>query len=724
MNRFTFIDTSQLTDIESDIDLRIRNSSNSAQSEEIDQPEETDLPTTSILSTNNGRWCSDDQADLLLRPPDPSQSQLAKMALHFVLSSPITPEAQGIGYVEVSSVTWLLLRALVYKIIKALQQCVTDTEPHPEIASAAPLNSFLLKKKKKKNSHQKFMNQPRFASASTTTTASSSSSSTQQQDAWNTFTRFSDKIGLEGIQMISLLPPSTNIPDWAQSNAARPTVAIQNKCIAIVFDGSSHARAFAKRMTDPTAAGYRCTYHPSQPGVEILFIGDIIHIFKRYRNNLIASKIYVAPDVIENAQTPTPLRVPFFQPITLELYRQLREVDKKSILSICRLSEAAVNLTPRTKQSFPFAKELLGQRTQILLDRLEKREPIGSPRAHLIRGAKTASHFACRLICRTRSRWVLNTSQHRSHAAKQLLQLKDEFYQWRLRNIRFHSALIEEDQRLGNLNTEFSFGMKQDVPGFFDANFTFDLVTTLAGLARLCYYLPEVCLRLITTDVVESLFSTVRSVVRGGGQLNVASHRWSVKRAYILRLNLFGYLGEGITRTQSLANFLVNSVEKKMPQPISVQFISPSLAFVQSAEITEEDRAIFRYVSGWMLHVLLKNFEDDQLADLIECFIGRLIKSVPKFESFIGRLIINLHCAMLKNKEWEKIHPQLVEFLERTCAGDFQTCFHGADYAVFKMICQKTTSMFLADRLRRNKVIGSKSFRNALPESKPIKIST
>ena len=262
------------------------------------------------------------------------------------------------------------------------------------------------------------MKQTLFASVSgVTPPASSNTVAPQQGDAWSTFTKFSDKIGLEVIEMISLLPPVSNIPAWAESNALRPTVATQNKCIAVVFDGSSHARAFARRMADITNDGYRCAYHPAQPGVEIIFMGDIIHIFKRYRNNLIKSKINIAPHVDENSASPDYMHVPFLQPITLQLYRQLLEADNNSILSICRVSKAAVELTSRTKQSFPLAKQLLGQRTQILLDHLEKRELVGSPRAHLIRGAKTASHFACRLLCRTRSRWVLNTAQHRSHAA-------------------------------------------------------------------------------------------------------------------------------------------------------------------------------------------------------------------------------------------------------------------------------------------------------------------
>ena len=80
--------------MESDIDLIIRNRTASLQSDVPDEP----IPAAEY--TNNGRWCSDTDADDILRPPDPSEAKLAKMALHFVLSSPITPEAQALGFLR------------------------------------------------------------------------------------------------------------------------------------------------------------------------------------------------------------------------------------------------------------------------------------------------------------------------------------------------------------------------------------------------------------------------------------------------------------------------------------------------------------------------------------------------------------------------------------------------------------------------------------------------
>ena|SRR3989338_3861829 len=61
--------------------------------------------------------------------------------------------------------------------------------------------------------------------------------------------------------------------------AERPLQHIQkknfrNRIDCIVFDGSSHARAFLLRVCTEKVGGYRSTLHPSQPAVEINFIGD------------------------------------------------------------------------------------------------------------------------------------------------------------------------------------------------------------------------------------------------------------------------------------------------------------------------------------------------------------------------------------------------------------------------------------------------------------------
>lgn len=101
----------------------------------------------------------------------------------------------------------------------------------------------------------------------------------------------------------------------------------------------------------------------------------------------------------------------------------------------------------------------------------------------------------------------------------------------------------------------------------------------------------EVCLRLLTTDAVESLFSTIRAVAGGGGQLNVASHRWATRKAYIVRLNLFGYLGSTVSRDQALATFIVNASPNATQSRPRIELELPSISAIESKEINDQERA-------------------------------------------------------------------------------------------------------------------------------------
>ena len=214
-----------------------------------------------------------------------------------------------------------------------------------------------------------------------------------------------------------------------------------------------------------------------------------------------------------------------------------------------------------------------------------------------MRISKTASDFACR---RTQSRWVLNTPEFRLQACQQLIQLTLEFLEWwnKIGNfiIPWLQRIVGEEYW-----TQISvFPLRKAISfWFFDGTFEFDLCFTLAGLARLCYLLPRICLRLITTDAVESLFSTILSVVGGGGQLYVSSHRWATKRAYMLRLNLFGYIGEGVSRHQALATYLVNATQKPPPMGELPDLILPSSCVIYSRSISEATRPIVRFSIFW-----------------------------------------------------------------------------------------------------------------------------
>ena len=753
-NHFIFVQPNQLSELECDPEIYI--AVNSSKSQSSHQPEDEEstppsAPSSSSQPTGLTLWCSDTEAQATLSNDDTQDTTTAKMALHFVLTSPSNNSAQGIGYIECRSVTWQLLRALLFKIIQACNmkrnQFIAQTQPpasshgtsaeipSPSLMSSGSRSSCLKKRSKKRkkrlitptsfresqSGEENESSQttatpsvPFEASSDQTTAIPSVLSSEVSSDAWARFIRFTEKVGLEGVDFISLVPtPTIPWPLWI--NGPPPSIDVERRIVAIVFDGSSHARAMIRKISLERIGGYRSAVHPSQPAVEIIMIGDMIHLFKRYRNNMTRGRIMISPDEVELAHGVFPQF--YILPLNLELYKELIDVDRQSILSISQISDAAVNLSPRTKQSFPLAKQLLAPRTQMIFQLLQDRALAQGdrPRAHLMRCAKTVSDFGWRLLCRTRSRWVLNTLDSRRQAARQLLQLRFEFMEWKRKNNAFYRVLISDDRRRGIMQSDFRFPkQRSDTLGFFDPTFEFDMKFTLAGLARLCFTLNEVCLRLLTTDAVESLFSTIRAVAGGGGQLNVASHRWATRKAYIVRLNLFGYLGSTVSRDQALATFIVNASPNATQSRPRIELELPSISAIESKEINDQERAIIRYISGWVLNSLLKNFRDEKLGTLLQCFVGKLIRPVTLFQNFIEMLVKRLHAVIARNPDHPEMLDTLIDYLRTSCTSEFTRHFSGFDDAVFEMILQKVSSMFVADRLRRKKIYGSKSFRNGL----------
>jgi len=710
LNQFVFISPEDLAgfDCDSEVYLRVTSTTSTMTGPEIDP----------VDSQPARGWCTDGEAEAFLAMQTQNH-QNAKMALHFMLTTPSSAAAQGIGYVECVSVTWEHLRALIYRIIAACNQHrnsmsteANPTDPLPTDLHQPPPKNLLKKNRKKKRTID--------------ISKSATHTSTVENDSWSPFTRFHQRMGLEGVDFLSLVPNPLVFSPWAREesetttitpeiSAPTPSMDLRNRIVAICFDGSSHARAFVRRVSQDGIGGFRYSIHPSQPGVEIIMLSDIVHLFKRYRNNMLRDRIFIAPKPAE--RPPGQPLQSFLLSVNKKLYKELVETDHHSILSVSRVAAAAIDPSSRTKQSFPLAKQLLNPRTQIIFQMLENQalQASNHPRVHLMKVAKTVSDFGFRLLSRTRSRWVLNTLEHRRNACQQLLQLKLEFHEWKKRNDAFYNELKNEDRARGLMGTEFTFpDQRGDCLGFFDRNFEFDLCFTLAGLARLCMNLNEICLRLLTSDSVESLFSTIRAVAGGGGQLNIASHRSATRRAYILRLNMFGYIGEGIARNQALATYLANVAKSARAQAATPQIILPSLTFIQSTEITPEERCIIRYISGWMLHLLLKKFTDEKLGNLIECFTGRLIRAIPRFDGFIERLIIQIHAVLHHNQEHQMTHETLVDYLRRNFRSDFSSDFSNFDEEVFELIIRKVASMFLADKLRRKKIYGSKSFRNGL----------
>ena len=289
-------------------------------------------------------------------------------------------------------------------------------------------------------------------------------------------------------------------------------------------------------------------------------------IIKRFRNNILARKIFLAPKLNEIPEGRTVFD--YTTPFSKEFYLKIVAADSTSIVSIARLPEAAIKLTPRTKQSFPLAKSLFNGRTQLTLDLLEAqaRREKDFATEYSAYTAKAVSNWANMLLARTRSRVVLD-GVYRNKASQQIYELYSQFTEWRRRNVSFSA-------RISALNPDFPLILpnqkqRDTTYGFFDKTFCQDLSMTLLGLSILSVSSPQICLRFITTDCLESFFSTIRSCTKaGGGQLTVRAHRLAARRAVLARVHMLSYLGDMIPRKQPLINEIIG---KKKESPIQSQ---------------------------------------------------------------------------------------------------------------------------------------------------------
>src|SRR3989338_3854948 len=158
------------------------------------------------------------------------------------------------------------------------------------------------------------------------------------------------------------------------------------KIVALIFDGSSHARSFshifgasflrydssgrlwAKRTceNDLRLVGFE---HPLQPDHPVFCLGDLIHILKRVRNSLMKDKAYLffAPleaelhELCSRIQTLYPHRPSEEFDATLKqfwryhssrvgkgLYEEILGAEDGRFLSLSRLTLSCIHLTSRT----------------------------------------------------------------------------------------------------------------------------------------------------------------------------------------------------------------------------------------------------------------------------------------------------------------------------------------------------------------------------------------
>ena len=634
-------------------------------------------------------WMTEARATEILSNQQASEKP-AKMALHFVLSSVSSTTVQAIGYVETFSVTAELLKALLFRIIAIINDFANrippNTAPQQSETVLYPANL----------------------------------------DPWNDFRLFHQDWSVNPIQMPSLDTPLTDAdrPPWMT-----PSLIHRNdkpRLVAIVFDGSSHARSLVNQITNSQRLA-RYFVHPAVPNQPIVCISDPVHLFKRFRNNIICNeRIVLAP----NVNQPPDFGFPDFRinpyiytsPLTSKLYEQLITFDASSTLSISPLTRACIDLSARTKMSFPLAKKLFNPRTILSLDALETHfRGLGDLfGAYLAYTAKAVANFANRFLARLRSKFLL-TGGHCFKAAEQLYQLSCNLREWSRRNENFHREIAirfpGQNFSLPARNTSYW--------GFFDNNFVADMHMTLVGLSLLCSTVSEINLRLLTTDSVESFFSTIRSSSGGGGQLNIRSHRFSPRRAMIVRLKLHSYIGEMIERTQPIVYSMLSSHQLRLPSEPSA---SPQLFFQTARPMSVDDLAartlndreqiVVNYVSGWVLLTLFKKFPLHPTPQMfLQSKLHGLLRVTSEFHQLMQLLFLYCHQFFLNNKAAlitkENCH-QIIAHALLESQGEKLFLLFGDDSEMKSFVASKVSGLFLVDQVKQDQKVNQKSFRNSL----------
>ena len=636
----------------------------------IEQPDEA---STSVPSFN---WCTEEEASAALDAGS-NDERPSKMALHFVISSISSELSQAIGYIETFSMTAQILKCLLFRVISNIISIskhikIADVPPEPTQNPGAIENS------------------------------------------WLRFKTFSDSWSTVAIAQPSLRPSASTSAPWIQNfvPSRRNTSAA---ITAIAFDGSSHARSMVKSITIDLS-GARYFVHPLQPNRRIFCISDIVHLIKRLRNNILKDRILIAPDIYQpfGLSLPHYIRTPdpYIGTFNPKLYSAIIQLDSSSIVSISPLNEAAIKLTPRTKMSFPLAKSLFHPRTILTFDLLEQQcmEVSDHAGAYLAYTAKGLATYVIQLLARTRGRAFL-TGEHRLVASQQLWELAENFREWEQRNKSFHTFLQTTFP-----SRKFLFpNPRASSFGFFDANFCFDFQMTLVGLSHLCCSEEVICPRLLTSDCVESFFSTIRAAVGGGGQLNARSHRLSTRKAMLLRLQLFSYVGEAIERTQPLIEAIL--ISNKPPPPALPDFVPENIPdLTMTRPLTNREYSVVTYISGWALFRLIREFPQRTWDNLIEALIGRLYKPVDQFTQMVSNFLQFCNELMKTNNLSVRpdAHSILIDLLIQHHTASFDAVLSSFSPHERLFLAKKISAVFLADRVRRDRKLYEKSFRNSL----------
>lgn len=304
--------------------------------------------------------------------------------------------------------------------------------------------------------------------------------------------------------------------------------------------------------------------------------------------------------------------------------------------------------------------------------------------------------------------------EHRFRAAEQLYTLYLNFQEWRRRNNQFSLQLYHLFP-----TRNFQIPARGTTTwAFFDDQFIFDLKMTLAGLSILCTKVPSINLRLITSDCVESYFSTIRACAGGGGQLNIKSHRFAARKASLVRLNLHSYIGEMIDRDQPVIHSILQDGQQHGTTPLPSPTLNTDFEAGQQT-LEAREQSVVNYVAGWLLRSIMKFFPENQLllSRLIQARVNGLYRCTHEFQELSQLLFRFCHQLFMKNQALllsrEDCHMLLTRYLLQSHRSSISTVL-GDNAELSEFAAFQVSGLFLVDHVRTLKKSYQKSFRNGL----------
>src|SRR3989338_1334802 len=459
-------------------------------------------------------------------------------------------------------------------------------------------------------------------------------------------------------------------------------------------------------------------------------------MLKRCRNSVMKSKGYLfdspSPEVVSGIVTQIKTLPPDQRSQCLasfwsfhsarvgsELYSEILLNDQTFPLSLSRLTESCIALTSRSKMSYPLAKRALSSRVRLALDSLPPLAPIEPP-IELMKRQNLARYLG---LMQSLMQLRKTTQISRPLLIRMISETLNGIESWKACNAFYHHQLVAVDEFL-DLPDKHRFVSKgtshHDVFGFLHWDLYYDLKTMLFGFKSLLS-LPAVHPKLVTTDVIESFFSTLRA---GRGSLTVDAHRSAYRKGKICRIgDRISYLSSLEIRESTLTiqalldyyqdkhmsdDFVVLRNEPVLP-PLSLPkpFDWKDLACWE-ATLLPPQVVHYNYLAGWLLSKQLKKYTKTSALPFL---LAERHPESSREETFASKRFCSFAFAMVYIchhliGEQTLAYPNLHKRLTQECEVLLSTWIvperTGLRNVSFQDATRRFCAMFIADRLRNS----------------------